>query len=222
MPQASAWLGLALIFLAPGSGPRTQKVFSTCLWKELWALQGQGNSVSVLWTPSSQGLVQWLIPRGVLKMLCWVKKNWIDPNNSKFNSCHVTKFSILSFTVDFGGLIWSPSHWAPDLGVGHYDPFPPLDIPHGRHAVPKWPVRRLSKQGIVHINLGLLLAHLLNPWLSNMSNPGLYKIILDILIQLYIYMLLDMIKSFIKCLVELHKMHCLLQFYPNALTFSSF
>lgn len=193
MPQASTWLGLALIFLAPGSGPRTQKVFGTCFWKELWALQGQGNSV--FWTPSSQSLVQWLIPRGILKMLIMLseKKYWIVPNNSKFNSCHVTKFKILRFTVDFGGLIWSPSLWAPELGVGHYYPSPHLDIPQGHHAAPRWPARRLSKQGIVHI---------LNPWLSNMSIPGLYKIILYILIQLYICMLLDMIKSFIKCLVE--------------------
>lgn len=33
------------------------------------------------------------------------------------------------------------------------------------------------------------------------------------MIQLYIYMFLDMIKSFIKYLVELYKMRCLLQFY---------
>lgn len=39
------------------------------------------------------------------------------------------------------------------------------------------------------------------------------------MIQLYIYMFLDMIKSFIKYLAELYKMRCLLQFYSMHLNF---
>lgn len=39
------------------------------------------------------------------------------------------------------------------------------------------------------------------------------------MIQLYIHMFLDMIKSFIKYLVELYKMRCLLQFYSMHLNF---